>query len=174
MTKHHSAAVGTRYRLRSRHLNSRAADIPSWRFSGAITLYPAGSRHVSTGRPPIAESITKDVPQPVPNATARKPKVDLRPAPVKPPKTSFNTTADPKHASSVATDPTPKSSQTLSSSTSAVDAKHSVIDTAKEDYSDASKHGILTPPPEGASWPRRLFHQAKELFVRNPNLCRAH
>ncbi|KZT41439.1 hypothetical protein SISSUDRAFT_1031171 [Sistotremastrum suecicum HHB10207 ss-3] len=38
------------------------------------------------------------------------------------------------------------------------------IDMAKEDIQNAVEHGILMPPPPNASLPRRLFHQAKELF----------
>ncbi len=41
-----------------------------------------------------------------------------------------------------------------------------MIEVAKEDYEEASKHGILAPPPADASWAGKLFHQAKELFVR--------
>ena len=46
-----------------------------------------------------------------------------------------------------------------------------MIEAAKEDYYDASQHGILAPPPEGASWVRKLYHQGKELFVCFSPLC---
>ena len=44
--------------------------------------------------------------------------------------------------------------------------KENPIEIAKHDIEDAAAHGILKPPPPGAGMVRRLFHQAKELFVR--------
>ena len=42
-----------------------------------------------------------------------------------------------------------------------------IVDITKKDMDEAAKHGILKPPPEGAGKIKRLFHQAKELFVRD-------
>lgn len=41
----------------------------------------------------------------------------------------------------------------------------SIIEIAKKDVEIAAQHGILAPPPPDAGLARRLFHQAKELFV---------
>ena len=43
--------------------------------------------------------------------------------------------------------------------------KESLIEIAKKDVDDAAQHGILAPPPLDAGFARKLFHQAKELFV---------
>ena len=45
------------------------------------------------------------------------------------------------------------------------EAEAGMVETTKKDIRDAAAHGVLAPPPEGASWAGRLFHQAKELFV---------
>ncbi|PIL34099.1 transporter [Ganoderma sinense ZZ0214-1] len=141
------------------------------------TVYPRGLRFVSTTPPPPTNSVAKDVLPPVANATSRKPKVDLRPGPVKPPKASSELAPSP-NASERAASPT-SVSETSSTPSGEVETSHdaipthpdhSVLQTAKEDYYDASKHGILKPPPEDASWAGRLFHQAKELFRSDEHL----
>jgi LETM1 and EF-hand domain-containing protein 1 len=40
-----------------------------------------------------------------------------------------------------------------------------IAESAKIDYGEASRHGILAPPPAGASKIGKLWHQAKEYFV---------
>ena len=139
-----------------------------------VALYPpvCGSRFISSRPPPSTKTITKDIPHPVSSSSARKHKVDLRPGPVKPPKSQSESHAAPQPPLSThpAPEPAPTTSQTVSdasTSTSASTQSGSVIQTAKEDYDDASQHGILAPPPENASWAGRLWHQAKELFVRS-------
>lgn len=37
---------------------------------------------------------------------------------------------------------------------------------AKLDIDKAQEHGVLAPPPPGAGWAKRMFHHARELFVR--------
>ncbi|KAH9940521.1 uncharacterized protein BXZ73DRAFT_98951 [Epithele typhae] len=95
------------------------------------------------------------------SSAIRKPKVDLRPAPVKPTKKELASSAPavPKAATSS------EASESLKATNEKVPLSSTLgIDDAKKDMVDAAQHGILTPPPEGASWPKRLLHQAKELF----------
>ena len=40
-----------------------------------------------------------------------------------------------------------------------------LVESAKIDYGEASRHGILAPPPADASKIGKLWHQAKEYFV---------
>lgn len=157
------------------HLSSRTPDGLSWRVSGAVAFYPrsSGLRFISSRPPPTTGATAQDIPHPVPSPSARKPKVDLRPGPVKPPKSSPD--ASPATQSAVPPNPAPESIPSVSPSKADVSAsssssaqKNSVIETAKEDLYDASKHGILAPPPENASWVGKLWHQGKELFVRSP------
>jgi len=42
-----------------------------------------------------------------------------------------------------------------------------IVETAKLDYGEAARHGILAPPPADASKIGKLWHQAKEYFVRS-------
>ena len=42
-----------------------------------------------------------------------------------------------------------------------------IVESAKIDYGEAARHGILAPPPAGASKIGKLWHQAKEYFVRS-------
>lgn len=44
-----------------------------------------------------------------------------------------------------------------------------IVESAKIDYGEAARHGILAPPPADASKIGRLWHQAKEYFVRLEN-----
>ncbi|TBU22845.1 hypothetical protein BD311DRAFT_769649 [Dichomitus squalens] len=172
VTRHHRTSAAVRFRARHVHLSTRARDGVSWRVSGAVAVYSRGSRCVSTTPPPPTSSVAKDVPPPAPGAAPRKPKVDLRPGPVKPPKAYPEPSASQKASESAATSlssgsesiPTPPGGVPPLPSGTVTEIDHSVIQTAKEDYYDASKHGILKPPPEDASWVGKLYHQAKELF----------
>ncbi|KAI0743909.1 hypothetical protein C8Q80DRAFT_1272536 [Daedaleopsis nitida] len=141
----------------------------TWRISGAVATHPPrcpGVRFVSNGPQPAADPTTKDIPHPVSSSSARKHKVDLRPGPVKPPRASSDSSAPPATPLPTTSDaPTTSQPPTNASSTSSASSEpSSVIETAKEDYYDASQHGILAPPPENASWAGKLWHQAKELF----------
>ncbi|KAI1796342.1 hypothetical protein LXA43DRAFT_1157234 [Ganoderma leucocontextum] len=133
--------------------------------------YPRGSRFVSTTPPPPTDSVSKDVPPLVSNASPRKHKVELRPGPVKLPKTPSEPSPSPNASERAATSSSVSESTSTSSGELApphnatpAQPKHSVIQTAKEDLYDATKHGILKPPPADASWIGRLWHQGKELF----------
>lgn len=93
-------------------------------------------------------------------APQRKPKIELRPGPLK--ATSANQTAattipasapaDVEKGANAASDPIPQPG---------------VVESAKIDYGEAARHGILAPPPADASKIGRLWHQAKEYFVRS-------
>lgn len=93
--------------------------------------------------------------QPVP---PRKPKVELRPAPVK-------TLPPNQTTTSTAVTPGPPEAEKDGKSINDPFSEPSIVETAKMDYNEASKHGILAPPPADASTIGRLWHQAKEYFV---------
>lgn len=71
-----------------------------------------------------------------------------------------------------ATPPEPVPVPTTAKSASAPEAstapphEETLMEATKHDLEDASQHGILVPPPAGASWAGKLWHQGKELFVR--------
>ena len=163
VTRHHRTLAAARYRPRYLHLSTRPVDGRSWRLSGPVALYSSGSRFVSTVPPPTREPVTNDAPPPPANAVPRKPKVDMRPAPVKPSKTE--TSPPPEYFSSAQSSTPPAAEPAHETHTS---HNPSIVESAKQDYNDAAEHGILKPPPADASWAGRLYHQAKELFVRAP------
>jgi LETM1 and EF-hand domain-containing protein 1 len=88
----------------------------------------------------------------------RKQKVELRPGPVK--ALSVNQTT----ASAVAA---PSSADVEKGTKNATDPvpRPGLVESAKIDYGEASRHGILAPPPADASKIGKLWHQAKEYFV---------
>ncbi|RPD78374.1 hypothetical protein L226DRAFT_531719 [Lentinus tigrinus ALCF2SS1-7] len=168
VTRHHHSVSAARYRPRHIHLSSRAPDGLSWRFSGAVAVYRpcVGVRYIASRT--TGESPAKDIPLTVPATSPKKHKVELRPGPVKPQKASSEATSIPPPSATLSA--APESSTATPHAPSDASKSHvsthpeSVIETAKEDYFDASQHGILAPPPEGASWVRKLYHQGKELF----------
>lgn len=88
----------------------------------------------------------------------RKQKIELRPGPVKTPPPSQAITSSVTNFSPADT----------AEDTKSVDSPIpglGIVETAKVDYSEASRHGILAPPPPDASMIGRLWHQAKEYFV---------
>ncbi|KAJ7755695.1 hypothetical protein DFH07DRAFT_743017 [Mycena maculata] len=87
-------------------------------------------------------------PIPPPNEH-RKPHVQLRPAPIKPPKTKPNPQPTP---------PPPPVVQTVEPI-----SLTSLKETTVRDISDAENHGILTPPPPGAGWARSTLHKILQL-----------
>ncbi|CAL1707995.1 unnamed protein product [Somion occarium] len=118
-----------------------------------------GIRALSSNPPPTDKTASEHAPDAVTPTSSRKPKVDLRPGPVKPQRPTSSTAALPNAASSSA--PSSKGSHPTTSSSS---TSTSLIEATKRDYEAASQHGILAPPPKDASWAGSLFHQAKELF----------
>ncbi|KAF9451264.1 hypothetical protein P691DRAFT_796989 [Macrolepiota fuliginosa MF-IS2] len=77
----------------------------------------------------------------------RKPKVGLRPGPVKPP--------PPR--------PSTLSAHHLTSPSSTPPPLNEVKETAKRDIEEAEAHGILTPPPPNANWFKRTVHKGIQL-----------
>ncbi|CDO72765.1 hypothetical protein BN946_scf184994.g18 [Trametes cinnabarina] len=141
-----------------------------WTGLWRTTALYSGTRFLSSNPPPpTIESSSKEVPPVVPGSSTRKPKVELRPGPVKPPKAtseSRSPSSSPVSSNSTSSDHSPAASHPSAnpSHPSPVNPVHTVIKVAKEDYQEASKHGILAPPPPDASWAGKLYHQAKELF----------
>ena len=112
-------------------------------------------------------------PAPLPtNSAPRKPKVELRPAPVRTKQSAQSPPAPTKappepHASVTEQGNVEKS--TASSELSQgkqEEKKESLLDVTKADILYAQTHGVLVPPPADASTLGRFWHQAKELFVR--------
>ncbi|KDR75409.1 hypothetical protein GALMADRAFT_268944 [Galerina marginata CBS 339.88] len=95
-------------------------------------------------------SMAKNKPPP-PIPPVKKPKIDLRPAPIKP-KPPPPSTKVPR--SFVAAIPNPPATPKLTS------AKQEVL----HDLQEAEAHGILTPPPPDANWFKRTLHQAIQLL----------
>jgi hypothetical protein len=96
----------------------------------------------------------------IPPATL-KPKVELRPGPIKPP-------IAPSSSQSPRTKKLPTTNPSFHSQLTSSTAKPSniIVETMKEDLKQAYIHGVLTRPPPGAGKVATLWHQAKELFVR--------
>ncbi|KAF9792967.1 LETM1-like protein-domain-containing protein [Thelephora terrestris] len=91
------------------------------------------------------------------SVSPRKHKVELRPGPVKTLPSNHTTT------STAAAPGTPDVGKNEKSVSDPV-PEPGIVETVKIDYSEASKHGILAPPPADASKIGRLWHQAKEYF----------
>ncbi|KAF8891675.1 hypothetical protein BD779DRAFT_1610433 [Infundibulicybe gibba] len=84
----------------------------------------------------------------------RKPRIDLRPAPIKLKSTTMSSTHTPlKPTKSL---PRPESSVSANSLASIKEA-------TKRDIQDAEEHGILTPPPPDANWFKRTMHKGIQL-----------
>ena len=92
----------------------------------------------------------------LPTSPNKKPKIDLRPGPIKPKNTLPSSHPPPIKPAR----PAP-SAQKLAPKPGSV--KEEVI----RDIADAEQHGILTPPPADADWFKRMLHQAIQLIVRS-------
>ncbi|KZT27981.1 hypothetical protein NEOLEDRAFT_1233244 [Neolentinus lepideus HHB14362 ss-1] len=136
---------------------------PTFLLSSARLLSTTSS---STEKPP--GSSPESVQLPTPKPVTRKPKIDLKPAPVKLTKLPQSNTVPS------ASTPTPsdKSSATASKAkdgssttlTAAQLALRTAEDAKARDIAEAIKHGILAPPPAGAGTVRRAVHQIWELM----------
>lgn len=120
------------------------------------------SRHVSTSNHPPETNNSKPVPESVTANLPRKPKVELKPGPLKPQRPTV-TSPSPSSPNPLEVQQNEKTSPPVSATSNS--GVSSVLDTTKQDFEDASRHGILVPPPKDASWIGSLVHQAKELFV---------
>ncbi|KAI0790685.1 hypothetical protein C8Q75DRAFT_851782 [Abortiporus biennis] len=105
--------------------------------------------------PPTTEKVERGSEPGVPLPSVKKPKLELRPAPVKLQKPESSTTV----AKQSPVPPAPTNAEHHHTLT-----EETLVEATKHDFEDASQHGILKPPPENASKFGKLFHQAKELF----------
>ncbi|KAG6908387.1 hypothetical protein DXG01_004816 [Tephrocybe rancida] len=148
---------------------------PSWRLvtSPPVLLH---ARFLST---PVPTPKTRPSNIPLNSTIPKHNKLDLRPAPIKPNKSS---TVSATHIPLKATVPLPKPSPGPAPLPSLSASKKE----AQRDIEDAEAHGILKPPPEGANWAQRTLHKAiqiakfyyngvKLIFIRRKeiNLIRA-
>ncbi|KIM45169.1 hypothetical protein M413DRAFT_441850 [Hebeloma cylindrosporum] len=92
---------------------------------------------------------------PLPLPPQKKPKIDLRPGPIKPKPPSA-------HAPGAAKIPPSIPTQAPHATTEHKAA--SPAEEVKKDLQDAEQHGILIPPPADANWIKRTLHQAIQLF----------
>jgi len=125
---------------------------------------PGPTKSTGSKEPPILSS----------TPPTRK-KVDLHPSPRKAPLPSElqgsaskppapQVEAIPAQPSPSSDSATTKAAPIEKSETSKTSEDANAIRLAIEDMRQATQHGILKPPPEGAGALRRLYHQAKELF----------
>ncbi|KAJ7502769.1 hypothetical protein B0H11DRAFT_1986245 [Mycena galericulata] len=116
--------------------------------------YPLAPRHVLIFTRRVQTQSTPGSPSkrplPLPNEP-RKPHVQLRPGPIKPPKSL------PASSPPVVPAPPPKV-QTVEP----VSLK-SLKEVTVRDIADAESHGILEPPPPGAGWAKSTLHKAIQL-----------
>jgi len=117
--------------------------------------------------PPTSTSESKDTSNPhtIPHAPV-KPKVELRPGPIKPPITSQSSRAKKL--------PTTNSSLRPQSTSPTGTLSNSIAETMKEDLQQAYIHGVLARPPPGAGKVATFWHQVKGLFVRLQTLQTRH
>jgi LETM1 and EF-hand domain-containing protein 1, mitochondrial len=115
----------------------------------------------SFSTPPATTSESKDSSDPhtIPPAPL-KPKVELRPGPIKPP-------IAPSDSRSLRTEKLPATNPSphLQPTSSTAKPSNIVVEAMKEDLKQAYIHGVLARPPPGAGKVATLWHQAKELFV---------
>lgn len=126
------------------------------RTAGGLRLqlfHPACARRLYSVPAPNIPTGDKQPPPLAP--PPKKPKLDLRPAPIKP-KPSTTPHALPKEFAAA---PPPLPARP-SLGAAKEEAKHAL--------EDAEAHGILAPPPPGATWLRRTLHQAIQIAVRVP------
>lgn len=91
----------------------------------------------------------------LPTSPNKKPKIDLRPGPIKP-----KNTLTSSH-------PPIKPARPASSAPNSALKHDSLKEEVIRDITNAEKHGILTPPPADADWFKRTLHQAIQIIVRS-------
>ncbi|KLO19529.1 hypothetical protein SCHPADRAFT_935321 [Schizopora paradoxa] len=169
--------------IRSRSFHAPTAPLKRISTIHSQSIYQLSSRLLSTTNTQEGPSKRSDV-DPIPLQTGTngkaKAKVELRPGPVKPTsKPSTNATSSQGGAdSTLATEGTSASStkphpsepppsnapEEISKTVPIEEAEAGVVETAKRDVEDATRHGILTPPPPGVGMVRRVMHQVWQLF----------
>ncbi|GLB37235.1 putative LETM1-like protein [Lyophyllum shimeji] len=128
--------------------------LSSRRPSSSILVLTTHARFLSTPVPDVKP--TPSSPDSHLTAAQRKQKLDLRPAPIKPSKSS---TISATHVPTKPTAPLPQPSAKPSPPPSLKTVKEE----ANRDIEDAEAHGILKPPPPDADWFRRTLHKGIEL-----------
>jgi hypothetical protein len=147
----------------------RRTDIPS---NSPSTLRSSPNRHLHRGNviplsfahflsssslPPSPENTTASK-NPLPispiKPTQSKPKIDLRPGPIKPNASTSYTPSKPNHISYRPLSPSPHIPSL------------GVKKAAKRDIEAAEQHGILIPPPPDANWFKKTLHKVIQLSVR--------
>ena len=116
---------------------------------------PCFSRLYSIPTPSTDTSSDRKAPLPLP--PQKKPKIDLRPGPIKP--------KPPPSAHGAGAERIPPSIPTQPSHATTEHKASSPTEEVKKDLQDAEQHGILIPPPADANWFKRALHQAIQLFV---------
>jgi hypothetical protein len=113
-------------------------------------------------RPPTTDKDAPPTPLP-----SRKPKVELRPGPVKPRSTNSPSSpaTSPKHEEAVIAKADAAKAHAYTAG-KAVE-QMSTIETMKFDVKDAMRRGIMASPPAGAGTFGNIWHQMKEVFVRH-------
>lgn len=171
LSRHNRQVVISQCRLRHASASLSPVARRNWAATSPSSLlaYQLSARLLSTTPPPVKTKAGDVSPPPISTATSvGKPKVQLRPAPVKPPP---KLSAAPPEPVSAPTEASPATAKSASAPEASKAAPHEegIVEATKHDLEDASQHGILVPPPVDASWVGKLWHQAKELFVRVPH-----
>lgn len=174
LSRHNRQVVISQCRLRHASASLSPVARRNWAATSPSSLvaYQLSARLLSTSSPPPGKAKTGDAsPPPLPASTpsASKPKVQLRPAPVKPPPKLSTAPPEPVPAPTETSLAGAKSTASPEA-TKAPTHEETLVEATKHDLEDASQHGILVPPPADASWAGKLWHQAKELFVRTLHL----
>ena len=143
--------------------------------SRSLILRRTPSHCVRLYSTPTVDPTQTAAPNPTPTAKAQtptgKPKIDLRPAPIKPkPASSLPPTSASTATSAAALNKSHHARPHLNASetpvTVSLASAPGVKEEVKRDMEDAEAHGILIPPPKDASWFKRTLHQAIQLVVR--------
>ncbi len=177
--------------IRSRSFHTPPAPLKRISTPHFQSTYRLSSRLLSTSDTQEGTSKAKQVDPPLLQTNSNgkaKAKVELRPGPVKPASKSTTipsagqgspdvaihdeVTSGTTSAKSHHVKPPPSTAHAqLSKVATADEAETGVVETAKRDMEDATRHGIFEPPPPGVGIVRRFMHQACQLFVRIRN-CR--
>jgi len=104
--------------------------------------------------PPPHPTPTPAASPPLPPPLRKHPRLDLKPAPIKP------STVSATHTPTKTSHPLPRPSPT-----SPIPSLSTVKAQALRDVEDAEAHGVLAPPPPNANWFRRTLHKGIELAV---------
>lgn len=164
--------------LALRHRNVSVTMETSNLTSSSRYAFSTSARLLTTPPPSTKSTSSTETPIPTPPALkpSSKPKVDLRPGPIKSgPSAKSSASASPRTVPPPSA-PSPSPSHSVESGAQKLGEKledsveekkpePGVIEITKADYEQAIQHGILAPPPASAGRIGKLYHQAKEIFV---------